>query len=412
MIGGREVAVTGMGVIAPGGLDVESFWAALCSGRSFAHRLAEMEDERYGPVRVGCEVDPAFAPKTHLTHPETRRTDRTTQLGICAAMDAVADAGWEDTGGDRTAIVVGTGLGGMIRPFLTALETGQAKGFMRVNPLTVPMIMPNATAGWLSMKLGVTGMATTVSQACASGAAAIGDAARLVATGVVDRAIAGGTEALTHPVVVAAFARMEALSSRNDEPERASRPFDRDRDGFVMGEGAGFVTLEAADLVAARGGRIRARVTGYGATSDAFHLVAPHSEGAGAIASMRAALADAGLDPSAVAHVNAHGTSTELNDRLEALALREVFGTAVPPVTGTKGAIGHLVGAAGAVEAVAVVRTIETGVVPPTANFEHPDPEIDLDIVAGGPRTVAIGPALSNSFAFGGHNVTLVLEPA
>ena len=408
---GRGVAVTGLGVIAPGGLDLDSFWTALCAGRSYAHRLEAMDDDRFGPVRVACEVDEAFEPKTHLSHPETRRTDRTTQLGICAGMDAVIDAGWEDTGGDRTAIVVGTGLGGMIRPFLTALEVGQEKGFMRVNPLTVPMIMPNATAGWLSMKLGVTGMATTVSQACSSGAAAIGDAARLVASGVVDRAIAGGTEALTHPVVVAAFARMEALSARNDEPERASRPFDRDRDGFVMGEGAGFVTLEAEEHVLARGGRVRARVTGYGATSDAFHLVAPHETGAGAVAAMRAALGDAGLDPSAVAHVNAHGTSTELNDRLEALALREVFGAAVPPVTGNKGAIGHLVGAAGAVEAIAAVRSIETGLVPPTANHENPDPEIDLDIVAGSAREVPAGPVLTNSFAFGGHNVTLIIEP-
>ena len=410
MIGGRGVAVTGLGVVAPGGLDVDTFWTSLLAGRSFATRLEAMEDPMFGPVRVACEVDEAFDPKTHLTHPETRRTDRTSQLGICAAMDAVADAGWEDTGGDRTAIVVGTGLGGMIRPFLAALEVGREKGFMRVNPLTVPMIMPNATAGWLSMKLGVTGMSTTVSQACSSGAAAIGDAARLVATGVVDRAIAGGTEALTHPVVVAAFARMEALSSRNDEPERASRPFDRDRDGFVMGEGAGFVTLEAEDLVVARGDLVRARITGYGATSDAFHLVAPHEEAAGAIASMRAALADAGLDPADVASINAHGTSTELNDRLEALALREVF-AAVPPVTSNKGAIGHLVGAAGAVEAIAAIRSVETGLVPPTANYELPDPDVDLDVVAGEPRDVGPGPVLSNSFAFGGHNVTLLFEP-
>jgi 3-oxoacyl-[acyl-carrier-protein] synthase II len=410
VIGSRRVAVTGLGAITPGGLDPSALWEALLLGRSRAGDLPEM-DETFGPVHIGCRVATDFDPRVHLSHPETRRTDRTTQLGICAAMDAVADAGWEDPGGDRTAIVVGTGLGGMIRPFLTALETLDEKGFMRVNPLTVPLIMPNATAGWLSMKLGVTGMATTVSQACSSGAAAIGDAARLVATGVVDRAVAGGTEALTHPIVIAAFARMEALSRRNDDPEQASRPFDRDRDGFVLGEGAGFVTLEAEDLVAARGGRVRARVTGYGATSDAYHLVAPHEEGAGAIASMRAALADAGLDPSAVAHVNAHGTSTELNDRMEALALNEVFGERVPPVTANKGTIGHLVGAAGAVEAVAAIRSLETGLVPPTANYENPDPEIDLDIVAGTPREVAPGPVLSNSFAFGGHNVTLILEP-
>jgi len=410
VIGGDGVAVTGLGVIAPGGLDPDTFFDALCRGRSYATRLADMEDERYGPVRVGCEVDEAFDPKAHLTHPETRRTDRTTQLGICAAMDAVLDAGWETPQGDRTAIVVGTGLGGMIRPFLTALEVGQEKGFMRVNPLTVPMIMPNATAGWLSMKLGVTGPASTVSLACSSGAAAIGDAARLIAAGVVDRAVAGGTEALVHPVVVAAFARMEALSSRNDEPERASRPFDLDRDGFVMGEGAGFVTLERPGDAMARGATVRARLTGYGSTSDAFHLVAPHEEAKGAIASMRDALDEAGLDPGAIGHVNAHGTSTELNDRLEALALREVFGE-VPPVTANKGAIGHLVGAAGAVEAVAAVRSLETGLVPPTANYETPDPEIDLDVVAGAPREVAPAPVVSNSFAFGGHNVTLVFTP-
>lgn len=410
MIGSRRVAVTGLGAITAGGRDVDALWDTLLLGRSVAVDLPDI-DETYGPVHIGCRVGQDFDPGVHLTHPEVRRTDLTTQLGICAAMDAVADAEWASTGGDRTAIVVGTGLGGMIRPFVTAVETLETNGYMRVNPLTVPLIMPNATAGWLSMKLGVTGPATTVSQACSSGAAAIGDAARLVATGVVDRAIAGGTEALTHPLVVAAFARMGALSARNDEPERASRPFDRDRDGFVMGEGAGFITLEAEDAVRARGGRVRARVTGYGATSDAFHLVAPHETGAGAIAAMRAALADAGLSPADVAHVNAHGTSTELNDRLEALALREVFGGDVPPVTGNKGAIGHLVGAAGAVEAVAAIRSLETGVVPPTANYETPDPEIDLDVVAGAAREIPAGPVLSNSFAFGGHNVTLILEP-
>ncbi len=410
MIGTRRVAVTGLGAITSGGQDVDGLWEALVNGRSLTTDLPDI-DESYGPVHIGCRVAEDFDTSAHLTHPELRRTDLTTQLGICAAMDAVADAGWEPPGGDRTAIVVGTGLGGMIRPFVGALETLEAKGFMRVNPLTVPLIMPNATAGWLSMKLGVTGTASTVSQACASGAAAIGDAARLVATGVVDRAVAGGTDALTHPLVVAAFARMGALSARNDEPERASRPFDRDRDGFVMGDGAGFVTLEAEEHVVARGGRIRARVTGYGATSDAFHLVAPHETGAGAVAAMRAALTDAGLAPGDVAHVNAHGTSTELNDRLEALALREVFGAHVPPVTGNKGTIGHLVGAAGAVEAVAAVRSLETGLVPPTANYENPDPEIELDVIAGAAREVPAGPVLSNSFAFGGHNVTLILEP-
>ncbi len=408
MTGGRDVAVTGLGVVAPGGLDVDAFWATLCSGRSCAHSLLAMSDPIYGPVRPACEVDEAFDPERHLTHPETRRTDRTVQLGICAALDAVADAGWEETGGERTAIVVGTGLGGMVRPFLAAVEVGNTKGFMRANPLTVPMIMPNATAGWLSMKLGITGMATTVSQACASGAAAIGDAARLISWGVVDRAVAGGTEALVHPLAVAGFGRMEALSGRNDDPERASRPFDLGRDGFVMGEGAGFVTLEAADDA---GDRARAKVTGYGASSDAFHLVAPHEEAAGAILSMRAALADAGLDPSAIGHVNAHGTSTPLNDRLEALALHQVFGDQPPPVTSNKGAIGHLVGAAGAVEAVAAIRSLETGLVPPTANYEDPDPEIVLDIVAGSPREVPAAPVLSNSFAFGGHNVTLIFEP-
>ncbi len=410
MIGSRGVAVTGLGAVTPGGLDPAGLWDTLLLGRSQAIELPDI-DETFGPVHIGCPIADGFDPGGHLSHPETRRMDRTTQLGVSAAMDAVNDAGWDTAGGARTAIVVGTGLGGMIRPFLVALETLQQKGFMRVNPLTVPLIMPNATAGWISMKLGVTGPATTVSQACASGAAAIGDAARLVATGVVDRAIAGGTEALTHPLVVAAFARMQALSGRNDEPERASRPFDRDRDGFVMGEGAGFVTLEAAGDVTARGGRVRARVTGYGATSDAFHLVAPHETGAGAVGAMRAALADAGLAPGDIAHVNAHGTSTALNDRLEALALREVFGDEVPPVTANKGSIGHLVGAAGAVEAVATVRSLETGLVPPTANYENPDPEIDLDIVAGSPREVPAGPVLTNSFAFGGHNVTLILEP-
>lgn len=283
------------------------------------------------------------------------------------------------------------------------------RGPTRVSPFLVPMMMPNATPALAAMQLGWTGPNTCVATACAAGTHAVGEGARLIRDGTSDVVLAGGAEAVVTPVAIAAFARMGALSGRHDDPVRASRPFDADRDGFVMGEGAAFLVLERWDRAVARGARIYGEILGYGRNADAYHVTAPSPGGAGASACMLFAIEDAGLSPADIGHVNAHGTSTPLNDASEAEALSKVFGEAVPPVTSTKGVTGHLIGAAGAVEAVACLLSLGAGVVPPTANHERTDPEIALDVVHGSPRPTQ-GPALSNSFGFGGHNVCLVVR--
>jgi len=275
----------------------------------------------------------------------------------------------------------------------------------------VPMMMPNATAGVISMRFGFTGPAFCIATACAAGTNAIGEGARLIRDGSADVVVAGGTEyPLTH-ITVAAFARMGALSTRNDEPALASRPFDAARDGFVMAEGAGFVVLESLERALGRGAHVQGEVAGYGRNSDAYHITAPSPGGSGAAACMQQALDDAGIGPDDVVHINAHGTSTELNDAAEAEAVRKVFGDASPPVTSSKGVFGHMIAGAGAAEAIVALCSIRDGVVPPTANLEHLGDDIGLDVVAGSPSEVGTGPALSNSFGFGGHNGTLVIGP-
>jgi len=280
---------------------------------------------------------------------------------------------------------------------------------MRVSPFLVPMMMANATAGTIAMRHGWKGPNICIATACAAGTHAVGEAVRFIRDGSADVVVAGGAEAAITPVAMAAFARMGALSGRSDDPARASRPFDIDRDGFVMGEGAGFLVLERWDLAEARGARIYGEIMGYGRNSDAHHITAPSPDGAGAVACMELALEDAGLGAADIGHVNAHGTSTPLNDAAEAEALVKVFSGSPPPVTSTKGVTGHLIGAAGAVEAVAAILSSRDGLVPPTANHERTDPNVTVDVVAGSPRA-ATGPVLSNSFGFGGHNATLVVR--
>jgi 3-oxoacyl-[acyl-carrier-protein] synthase II len=309
------------------------------------------------------------------------------------------------------AVLAGTGVGG-----ITTLEgqiaTRIERGPSRVSPFLVPMMMSNATAGLLSMRHGFTGASLCISTACASGANAIGEARRMIRSGGADVVLAGGTEAAITSTTMAAFARMGALSTRNDDPARASRPFDRDRDGFVMGEGAAFLVLERWEVAERRGATILGELAGYGATCDAHHITAPQPDGSGAVACMRQALDDAGLTAEEIGHVNAHGTSTPLNDLAESEALVKVFGPDGPPVTSTKGVTGHLVGAAGAVEAVLGLLSAAAGQVPPTANLDELDPEMHVDVVSGQPRAIAPAAVLSNSFGFGGHNATLVLVPA
>jgi 3-oxoacyl-[acyl-carrier-protein] synthase II len=404
-----RVVITGMGVKTPAGEDLGTFWETLAAGQSTAGPIEGFDTSEH-PVKFACEVR-GFDPEPYLGTKEARRADRIAQLGVAAAADALADAGDLETDPARCAVVAGTGVGG-----LQTLEGQERvyleKGAERVSPFFVPMMMPNATGALVAMRGGFTGPNLTVTTACAAGAHAIGEGVRMVRDGSVDVAIAGGAEAAVTPVALAAFWRMGALSGRVDDPTRAARPFDVDRDGFVMAEGAAFVVLETLDHAEARGARIWGEVLGYGRNCDAFHITAPSPSGAGAAACMLQALDDAGLSPTDVSHVNAHGTSTPLNDEAEAAAITKVFGEQAVPVTGTKGVTGHLVGAAGAAEAVASVLALHHQLAPPTANHENTDPAIAIDVVAGTPRALNGGPALSNSFGFGGHNAALVLGPA
>jgi 3-oxoacyl-[acyl-carrier-protein] synthase II len=403
-----RVAVTGMGVAAPGGQTLDAFWATLAAGRSTAARITRFDPSAL-PVRFGCEVLD-FDPTVHMGPKDARRVDRVTQLGVAAAAEALSDAGSPPVDPARCGVIMGTGVGG-----LSTLEeqvtTFLAKGAARVSPFLVPMMMANATAGTIAMQFGWTGPNMCTATACAASAHAIGEAARLIRDQTCDMVMTGGAEMCMTETAISAFARMTALSTRNDDPERASRPFDADRDGFVMGEGAAALVLERWDRAVARGARIYGEVLGYGRNADAYHITAPSPGGEGAAACMHLALDDAGLSPADIGHVNAHGTSTPLNDASEAEAINKVFGETPIAVTSTKGVTGHLVGAAGAAEAVACFLSFRHGAVPPTANLDHLDDDIHLDVVHGSAREQRPMPALSNSFGFGGHNVTLILAP-
>jgi 3-oxoacyl-[acyl-carrier-protein] synthase II len=403
-----RVGVTGMGVKTPAGNDLDSFWATLLSGSSAAGPITLFDTSDH-PVKFACEVHD-FDPVPYLGPKDSRRVDRVAQLGFAAAVDALAQAG--DLGADpaRVAVVAGTGIGGLTTLEEQILQYGE-KGAMRVSPFLIPMMMANATPALIALHHGFTGPNTCIVTACAAGSHAIGEGMRLIRDGSADVVVCGGSEAAIAPVGLAAFSRMGALSGRKDDPARASRPFDADRDGFVMGEGAGFLVLERWDRAVARGTTILGEIAGYGRTCDAHHITAPAPGGAGAVACMTQALEDADIEPAAVGHVNAHGTSTPLNDAAEAEAITKVFGDQSPPVVSVKGCTGHLIGAAGAVEAVASLLAMRQGLVPPTANHERSEPSITIDVVAGTARQVAPAPAVSNSFGFGGHNATLVLLP-
>ncbi len=406
--GRPRVVVTGMGVKAPGGLTVDELWASLMEPRPAAAPVTLFDASELS-VGVACEVT-GFDPEPYVGPKEVRRTDRVALLGIAASSDALAAATATaplDVEPVRCGVVAGSGIGG-IRTLEQQILTYAEKGPSKVGPFLVPMMMANATAALIGIRNGFSGPNTAVATACATGANAIGEGARLVRDGMADVVIAGGTEACVTPVTMAAFARMGALS-RNPDPSAASRPFDDDRDGFVMGEGAAFVVLERYDNAVARGAEILGEVAGYGMTCDAHHITAPIEDGSGAVAAIEMALADAGLPASAIGHINAHGTSTPHNDSAEAAALAKVFGPRAVPVTSGKGVTGHLIGAAGAVEAVAALVAADRGLVPPTANHAHTD--LPVDVVAGEARSIERAPAVSTSFAFGGHNVALVLAP-
>ena len=404
-----SVAITGIGVVTPIGTGTDAFWDALVAGRSGAGPIEAFDASDYA-TRIACQVRD-FDPARYMDPRAAARCDRFAQLAIAAGMLAWDDAGLDDSV-DRTraGVVVGSGIGGLytIEEQHDQLRTAPR----RVSPFTVPKLMPNAAPASLAMLLGLRGINHCVTSACATGAHALGEAMLSIRAGRADVVLAGGSEAALTPLALAAFDRMGALSRRNDEPERASRPFDAGRDGFVFGEGAGVLVLESEEHARARGARVLARLAGYGATADAYHLTQPDPEGDGAARAMTMALEDAGLYPTDVDYVNAHGTSTPYNDRVETLAIKRALGPESKriPVTSTKSQTGHLLGAAGAVEAAATALIMQRGVIPRTLNLDEPDPECDLDYVADEPREQRVEVALSNSFGFGGQNACLVLS--
>ncbi|RLU85042.1 beta-ketoacyl-[acyl-carrier-protein] synthase II [Streptomyces griseocarneus] len=398
---GKDVVVTGLGATTPLGGDVASTWSALLAGESGIGAIEE-EWARALPTRIAGRLK--VEPGEVLDRVQARRMDRCEQIALVAAREAWADAGAPEVDPERLAVVIGTGTGGALT-LLGQDDVLETSGVRRVSPHTVPMLMANGPAAWVSIELGARGGAHTPVSACASGAEAIAMGLDLIRLGRADVVVAGGTEACIAPLPLAGFAQAKAHSTRNDEPGRASRPFDTDRDGFVIGEGAVVVVLERAEFAAARAVRRHARLAGAGVTSDAFHITAAHPEGQ--VRAMRRALAEAGLAPQDIRHVHAHATSTPKGDLVEAESVAEAVGTHAA-VTATKSMTGHLFGAAGAMGALAAILAVREGVIPATQNLENLDPAVKLDVVAGGPRHGAVPAALANSFGFGGHNASLV----
>jgi 3-oxoacyl-[acyl-carrier-protein] synthase II len=414
-LGERRVVVTGMGAVTPLGNDVASFWDGLVAGRSGIDRITSFD-----PSRVDCKIAGEvkdFDAAGVMPRKEIRRNDRYVHFAWAAAFEAMRDAGLElpitdEVLADRTGAIIGSGIGGintMIRDIIEAHELGPD----RVGPFLVTSMIPDMAAGFVAIYANARGPNWAAVSACSSSNHAIGESLGIIRRGDADVMIAGGAEAGVGEIPVAAFAAMRALSTkRNDQPAKASRPFDADRDGFVMADGAGVIVLEALDHARARGASIHAELVGYAATDDASHITLPAPGGRGAAASMALAMADAGLTTDDIDYINAHGTSTPPNDSSETAAIKSVFGERAyaVPVSSTKSMTGHLLGAGGGVEAIACIRAIETGCLPPTINYENPDPECDLDYVPNQPRQVPVAVTMSNSFGFGGHNATLIFQ--
>lgn len=407
-----RVFVTGLGVVTPIGIGRDVFWDSLVAGRSGAAEIAAFDATGF-PVRIASEVRD-FDPAAYMDRRQVPRLDRFAQMALAAASLAMEDAALsDDIDAHTSGVIVGSGIGGLatIEEQHRALLEG---GPRRVSPFMVPRLMPNGAAAAIAMRFGLTGVNYGVVSACATGAHALGEALTAIRTGRADMMLAGGSEAALTPLSLAAFARMGALSARNDDPTRASRPFDKDRDGFVFGEGAGILVLESEESVARRNGPVLAELSGYAATSDAYHVTQPDPEGKGATTAMIAAMADAEIEPGDVDYVNAHGTSTPYNDRIETLTIKNALGNEAKrvPVTSVKSQTGHLLGAAGAVEAAACVLMMLNDTIPATINLTTPDPDCDLDYVPEGPREQRVRVALSNSFGFGGQNACLALKAA
>ena len=407
----RRVAITGVGVVSPIGTGVQAFWNALMEGRSGVRRIATFDPSAFD-CQIAAEVTD-FDPTAYMDRKEIRRNDRFVHFAVAATRMALEDSRFAITPqtADQIGVIIGTGIGGA-RTWEDAHQTLLERGPGKVSPFFVPMMIINMASGIVSILVGARGPNFSVVSACATGGHAIGEAFRLVQRGDVTAMICGGTEAGVTPLSLAGFCTMKAMSTRNDEPERAMRPFDANRDGFVMGEGAGILVLEDWEHAERRGARIYAEMSGYGMSADAYHITQPDPEGEGAARAMRLAIQDAGLTPPQIGYINAHGTSTPYNDKFETLAIKRVFGDHARqvPVSSTKSMTAHLLGAAGGVELIASILTLERQVLPPTINYEVPDPDCDLDYVPNVPRPARVDAAMSNAFGFGGHNATLVVR--
>ncbi len=407
----RRVAITGVGMVTPVGLDTEKTWEGLINGKSGVGPITQFDDKTI-PTQIAGEVQ-GFDPALYIDQKEIKKMDRFIHLAIAASQMAMDDSGLKITpeNADRVGVIVSAGMGG-----LPAIEKYHQiyleRGIRKVTPFFIPMLIVNEAAGNLSMRYGAKGPNICVSTACATGTHSIGDAFKWIQRGEADAMITGGTESCICPLGVGGFNAMMALSTRNTEPQRASRPFDAERDGFIMGEGSGILILEELESAVKRGARIYAEVMGYGASGDAYHITAPAPNGEGAARCMRMAIKDAGIAPTEMGYINAHGTSTKFGDELESAAIKTVFGDYAYkiPVSSTKSMTGHLLGAAGGVEAVISILAMNRGVLPPTINLENPDPECDLDYVPNTARTAQVEVAMSNSFGFGGTNACLVFK--
>jgi 3-oxoacyl-[acyl-carrier-protein] synthase II len=407
-----RVVITGMGAVTPLGNDVATMWSNLVAGTSVAHSISDRFDTTGFRTRFAAEVVD-FNPADWMDAKDARRADRVIQFAMAASTQALEQAGLRPEGdlADEVGVLIGTGIGGL-SSLDEAARIMRAESPDRVSPLTAINMLPDMASGQVAIQFGLRGVNFCVISACATGTNAVGEAAEIIKRGDAVAMVVGGTEAPVTPLALAAFHRTGSLSTRNDDPLHASRPFDRDRDGFVVGEGAGGLVLERLDFALDRGATPLAEVVGYGNAADAYHVSAPEPEGRGAARAMSRAMAKAGLTPADIDYVNAHGTSTQLNDRSETRAIRLAMGEDAyrVPISSTKSMTGHMLGAAGVVEAVVCVQAIHEGVIPPTINYENPDPDCDLDYVPNQARTVAVRTAMSNSFGFGGHNATVIIR--
>ncbi len=407
----KRVVITGLGIISPVGTGLEKFWTSMTTGVSGIRRITRFDPANYNTKIAGEVTD--FEPTRYMDKKEARRMDRFTQFAVAASGMAVEDASLnlEHEDRDRIGVILGSGIGG-IETLEEQAKVLFEKGPGRVSPVFVPMMIGNMGAGQVAIKYCLRGPNTTTVSACASSSNAIGDAFKMLQYGRADVMITGGAEATVTPLAMAGFIQMKSMSTRNEEPEKASRPFDLGRDGFVIGEGSAILVLETLEHAQKRGARIYAEIVGYGSTCDAYHMTAPDPEGHGAANSMKEALEDAGIDPSEVDYINAHATATPLGDKAETLAIKNVFGAhaANVAISSTKSMTGHLLGASGGLEAMVCILAIYYGIIPPTINYEQPDPDCDLDYVPNVARKAVVDVALSNSFGFGGHNATLVFK--